>query len=186
MFFLILGFIQNESELQQWALILALVAFVFLLAERDARRGSILGPNQESEALRRIIRIISNSREYLKVQDAHPGERTLVALNMTPTGIPIQFLTSKHMSKENVRKFEKAARELMKTRPELEIRYAPPGSFHGRYLLTRPFGWNIDYSIKNAGEKDTHFSDLGVKDTKERVKKFDAIWEISTPLKSIE
>lgn len=91
---------------------------------------------------------------------------------MAPEGVKIQFLTSDIMREKNpgaLVQFESLAFEIMDSRPEIEIRCAPKGMFHGRYLLTKPFRWNIDYSLKDAGKKDTRFSDVSIEETKEMV-----------------
>lgn len=71
--FWIHGLISNDTDSRQWALILALTAYIILLGEREYRRGKILGPKQENEARELIIRITSQAQDFLKVMDNYSG-----------------------------------------------------------------------------------------------------------------
>lgn len=183
--FWIQGFFTGNEEAQQWSLILALTAYVLILGEREFRRGKIIGPKQEGDARELMIRIISRAQDFLKIMDNYPGEETLRVISIAPEEVPVKLLTSNVIGENNplaLIRFESLAFEMMSARPELEIRYAPKGTFHGRYLLTKPFGWNIDYSLKDAGKKDTRFSDMSREETKEQIDRFDEYWETATPL----
>jgi hypothetical protein len=175
----ILASISADNEGQQWAMILLIGGYVLLLAEREVRGSKILGPNEDEKAWETITRIFSNGSTFVKVIDPYCDERTLAALSMTSRDVPAYLLTSSQMSKKNVKGLEEAIHELKNEREEFEARYAPRGYLHGRYILTKPFGWSIDHSIKDAGRKETRISSLGIDETKKMVERFDEYWDKS-------
>jgi len=178
-FFITIGYIGNDLEAQQWGVILVLIGFVFFLGYREFSRPIIHLPNQQLEAYSHVIKLLCSAEQYLKLIDLYPGELALKAISAVPKGLPIKWLTMRLYDKEKQAVFEALALRLIRARPEIEIRYAPIGKLHDRYILTDPFGWALGQSIKDIGNKLGSIHPLTVQGTLDIVKVFDDVWEES-------
>ncbi len=169
-------------ELQQWGFIFVLIGFVFILSYREFARSKIILPNQQLEAYADIVRLISNAERYIKVIDLYPGELSVKAISTAPEGIDVKWLTMKLYDKQKQAEFQAIALRLIRTRKEIEIRYAPKGKLHDRYILTEPYGWALGQSIKDIGNKLGSIHQLLEQDKSEIVEVFDSVWEESVSI----
>lgn len=177
-----IGYWISDQDLQQWGVMLMMLGFIFLLSYREYIRSKILLPGQVLEAYSHVIRLIRSAKGFLRIIDLYPGETTIKAISTAPEGIPVKWLTMNQMNKKDLIEFEAIASRLVQLRPEIEIRYAPKGALHDRFLLTEPHGWTLGQSIKDIGKKLGAVNPLSKDDTDEAVVVFDEIWEKSTPI----
>lgn len=143
----ILNLAIQEPFLGVYGSIFLLLSALFLVMRKMKGPNPMFGPNERLKAYSIVVDIIKASKSYLKVIDLHPAEDTLHALECSPEGIPVQYLTlTINMSRTERNNFKASAKRLIMDKPNIEIRIADKSAFHDRWILTEPHGWHLTQS----------------------------------------
>lgn len=166
-----------------WGVIGTLTVFVIILAIRIELRAKVFGPDESVEGTSLLLKVMKNAREFLFIIDAYPGEQTIRVIAGAPESIEIRLLTTNlDFRKDAIRAFEAMAAVFREERSSFEVRYAPKGLLHDRFILTKPAGYHLGQSIKDFGKKHSRISELSVKETEDEVDRFWKFWEQSESL----
>jgi len=153
-----------------------------LKSGRTKPTGLVVSPDQQFEGFEKVLEIMSTTFGNVIVVDSYPGDDTLVAIGRCPAGQPVQFLTRPPQKESERAGFEALARRLMSDRHEIQIRYAPEGVLHDRFISSQNGTWLLGQSIKDVGKKLSTINPAS-KETAETLRnRAVAIWKKSKPL----
>jgi hypothetical protein len=149
----------------------------------ETKKGLVAGPDQEFEAYQKVLEIIKSASGFIKIIDAYASEVTLIAINHSPNGLSLQFLTYPPKDRDS---FETSAKKLMKDRPEIQIQYAPKQSLHDRFIITGDSFWHLGHSIKDIGNKLSAISLMSPDEGNIALQKFNQLWNTSQKIAEVE
>lgn len=141
------------------------------------QKGLVVGPDQEFEAYQKVLDILRSASGYLRIIDPYASEVALNAINHSPKGVSVQFLT--YPPSNDRAGFEISAKKLMKDRPEIEIRYVSTWSLHDRFILSKDSFWHLGHSIKDIGNKLSAISLMSPDEGNEALQRFEKLWNQS-------
>lgn len=173
-----LPFLSEDSQfLRIWGILSVLTAAVLLIAIRVEMRAKIIGPNESTEGTSVLLKVMKNARKLLYVIDPYPSEKLMRIISAAPKGITIRLLTTNlGYNKDVIRAFEAMVHNFKEGSPEFEVRYAPKGLLHDRFILTLPVGYHLGQSIKDFGNKHSRISELSMKETEGQITQFHEFW----------
>jgi hypothetical protein len=133
---------------------------------------------------RDLGRLLADLRGDVRVCDPYYGVRSLETLELFPTTSAVQLLTSR--TTESQAKLAGPLKDFRKERPSVEIRLAPPGDVHDRYVLTDRRILIVGHGLKDVGTKESFVVALDrvlAPDLLDSVRRsFDEKWQTATPL----
>ena len=153
-----------------------------LKSGRAKQTGLVVSRGQQFEGFEKVLEIMSSAIGNVIVVDPYPGDDTLAAIGRCPAGVPVQFLTCPPLKESERAGFEALARRLMSDRHEIQIRYAPEGVLHDRFISSQNGTWLLGHSIKDVGKKLSTINPAS-KETAETLReKALALWKESKSL----
>jgi len=177
-----------ETRLKNGLRILRTPALQGILRNEDLKSGRtkptglVVSPGQQFEGFEKVLDIMSSTIGNVIVVDPYPGDDTLVAIRRCPAGQPVQFLTCPPLKDSERLGFEALARRLMSDRHEIQIRYAPEGVLHDRFISSQNGTWLLGHSIKDVGKKLSTISPASKETAEALRKKAIALWKESKSL----
>ncbi|MGV9169387.1 MAG: hypothetical protein ACOC38_05525 [Promethearchaeia archaeon] len=149
---------------------------------QSSGEGLVARPGEQFKAYRRILEIASKAKGYLFIVDPYPGQETLVVLEKSPLDQPARLLTFPLRNKSKRAEFETLAKKLTRDRPKTEVRYAPRGMLHDRFIITENQIWHVGHSIKDIGNKLSAITPMRENKGREAKRESEKIWKKSSPI----
>jgi hypothetical protein len=144
--------------------------------------GLVVKPGEQFKAYNRILEITSRAVGHLIIVDPYPSRETLIVVENSPRNQPVMLLTNPPQRNKERAEFEVLAKKLMKDRPKVNVRYAPRGTLHDRFILTETEAWLVGHSIKDIGNKLSMITPIGPDEAERIRKEIEALWSKAIPV----
>jgi hypothetical protein len=151
---------------------------LYIVIDNMKEPSIMIRPGETYKAFHALTDIFSECKSFIKFIEPHIGSRTLLALDTAPKGIKIQVLTTPYTKGEDQKKLKIQIQELMRERPELEIRSDISKkdnrvAIHDPCVLTSPKGWKLGSSTNFIGNKQTSIDPMSAIETEKMIEWFD-------------
>lgn len=123
--------------------------------------------------------ILSQIRNKAWICDPHIGVRLLDILHKLEGSVAILIMTINIHGKS---KFLRELKEFKREHPQTQVRVAPAGELHDRYIISDSSMWLVGHSLKDLGLKETFVIELGegIRSSMEVV--FEERWKASSAI----
>lgn len=124
-------------------------------------------------------KILSEMKNKVWICDTHIGIRLLDILHTLDPGIDIRMMAIQVHSKDI---FKRSLADFRTEHPSTEVREAPPGEVHDRYVISDSGMWLVGHSLKDLGSKESFIVRVGddLRNSMESI--FEERWSRSKPV----
>jgi hypothetical protein len=141
---------------------------------RDAQPSRFVDPANALDEIRRLEEALEELRGPVSICDPYLENKTLDYLAHLAGASGVRFLTANILGDSKLRRDLAAFRKQYAV--PLDIRVAPTGILHDRYVIFPGGMWMLGTSLNGYAKKQSLFVSLGVDIRKATLKAFEATW----------